>query len=334
MRIVRQAARAGRMLLRQGPAPLYRRLAFEARRALARRLSPLPFLRERPHLPDLIGMASVEEQAWLYHFARHEYRGDGEIVDLGCWFGASTIALAAGLAENREVTARTARLQAFDLFRWEQWMEDSLAGTPLIDTLREGDSFLPQFEEQIAPWRSWIQVFPGDLTVLGWPLAKPIELLFNDAAKSWALANAIKRDFFPSLLPGVSVVVEQDFSHYFTPWVHLLQFRLREHFEPLLAIPFSASMAFRVLSIPPADQLAHSFSFEDFPEEEITAAFERSLSLVARPMRPNVWASRVMLEIHRGRPETARALLREGRRRGFAGLDLDLVSALLAEGGS
>lgn len=330
MRSLRQAARALRLLRRQGPLALARMGVHQARRAWDRRSPRYDFLRERPPLGDLVGMTTPEEQAFLYHFARHDYAGDGAIVDLGCWLGSSAVPLAAGLAGNRSPAAREARIHAYDLFRWEAWMEDSLAGTPHAGTLRPGDSFQPLFEALVGAYRARLDVTAGDLTRLAWSARQPIALLFNDASKSWALANALLRNFYPHLIAGRGLVVEQDFVHFYTPWVHLLHWRLRDAFEPVLHVPYSGSMVFRAVRPVAHPAGERDLDFADFDEAEIAAAFERSLALVEAPMRPNVWASRVMLEIHRGDLPRARELFAEAPRRGLRGLDLDKVRPLLA----
>lgn len=331
MRSLRLAARALRLLRRQGPLALGRLTVHQVRRAWDRRSPRHPFLRETPPTGDLVGMTTPEEQAFLYHYAKRDYRGLGAIVDLGCWLGSSVIPLAAGLDDNPLPAARAARIHAYDLFRWEEWMEDSLAGTPHAGTLRPGDSFQALFESRLGAHRERVEVTAGDLTRLAWPAAAgPIALLFNDASKSWELANALLRNFYPHLQPGSSLVVEQDFVHYYTPWVHLLHWRLRDDFEPVVHVPYSGSMVFR-----PRRAITHpaggrDLDFADFADDEIAAAFERSLSLVDPPMRANVWASRVMLEVHRGDLARARELYAEAARRGLRGLDLDKVRLRLA----
>lgn len=329
MRLLRDAARAARLLRRQGPLAFGRMVVHQGRRALARRSPRYPFLAADQPAGDLLGMTTSEEQAYLFWYASREYTGAGEIVDLGCWFGSSTIPLAAGLAANPAVSDRRRRIHAFDLFLWETWMEETLAGTALAGKLREGESFQPQFEERVAAYRDAIDVRPGDLTRLRWDPARPIELAFNDASKSWALANNLLRHFYPSLVPGVARLVEQDFAHFFTPWVHLIHWRLRDAFEPVVHVPYSGSMVFRPLRRIEHPLAARDFDFADFSEAEIDAAFDRSLALVDPPMRPNVWASRVMLEIHRDRRDRAAELLAAGARRGLRGLDIDKVGAHL-----
>jgi len=329
MRSLRQAARALRLLRRQGPLALARMSLHQARRAWSRRAPRHEFLRERLPFGDLVGMTTPEEQAFLYHFARRDYDGRGAVVDLGCWLGSSAVPLAAGLAANDRPEARAARIHAYDLFVWDDWMEDSLAGTAHAGTLRRGDSFRPLFERLVGPYLAQLEVTAGDLTRLTWGSGAPIALLFNDASKSWALANALLRNFYPFVVPGRGLVVEQDFVHFYTPWVHLLHWRLRDAFEPVVHVPYSGSMVFRAVAALAHPAGARDLDFGDFDESEIEAAFDRSLGLVEPSMRPNVWASRVMLEVHRGDLPRARALFAEAPKRGLRGLDLEKVRPLL-----
>ena len=341
MPLVRDATGGLRVLIHEGPAAFVRRVAarqgpiafgrmqvFEARRAVARRLPRHPFLKAHPPVGDLLAMTTPEEQSWLYDFARRSYRGLGDIADLGSWLGSSSIALAQGLVENVVVADKDGRIHAFDLFLWDEWMESRYASTGLVAHVAPGASFLPQFDERVERWAELIVTHPGDLCEVGWPSGRPLELVFNDASKTLALCNSIRRDFLPHLLPGEGILVEQDFAHYFTPWVHLSQWRLREYFTPVVHVPYSGSMVFRLERPIPADLLV-PLTLDEFDDDEVEAAFDRSLGLVERPMRPNIWAARVMLDVHRGRPEDARRLLDDGRRRGYHGLDLDDVRRAL-----
>lgn len=86
--------------------------------------------------------------------------------------------------------------------------------------------------------------------------------------KSWELANSVLRNFFPALRPGLSLVHHQDFVHFFTPWIHLIMYRLREYFEPYAYVR-EGSYIFRY-------------------RKEILPSFSRDLiaSLISRPKRP------------------------------------------------
>src|SRR5919201_1830295 len=56
------------------------------------------------------------------------------------------------------------------------------------------------------------------ITKIGWS-GGPIDVLFLDLLKSWEINDAVLRDFFPSLVPGRSVIVHQDYGWGDTPWI-------------------------------------------------------------------------------------------------------------------
>ena len=47
-----------------------------------------------------LGMLGLDERRLLYHLARNSYTGEGSVVELGAFCGASTCCLAAGLRDN------------------------------------------------------------------------------------------------------------------------------------------------------------------------------------------------------------------------------------------
>jgi hypothetical protein len=316
--------RAVRMFQRDGAALLADRLALEASRRRLRK-GALQHLLFSADDGRAIGMTSLDERAYLRGFAERDYDGDGEIVDLGCWLGSSTLPLARGVARNPRVANKRGRVHAFDRFVWEEWMHDHLP----VD-LAEGASFRPEFERLIAEVADQVTVHAADLSRVGWEERRPIALLFHDAAKSWELENHVRGSFFPWLVPGKSLLVDQDFAHWFTPWVHLVRHRMRDALEPILHVPASGSFVFRLVAPIPEAMLA-PLTVDDFPGAEIDAAFEWALGLVKAPLGANVWAARVKLEIDRGRFDAARDRLEDGERRGLKGLDLRRVAKFLAE---
>ena len=58
--------------------------------------------------------------------------------------------------------------------------------------------------------------------------------------KSWQLANGIIHDFYPSLIPGTSILVQQDFGSFYVYWIHLTTYRFQDYFVP--------SMTFRTVA--------------------------------------------------------------------------------------
>jgi hypothetical protein len=229
---------------------------------------------------SILGMLSIQERQYLYEYTKTEYSGRGAIVDLGCWLGSSTIPMAMGLVENTNPQIENKQIHAYDLFIWEDWMDDCVSHTNLQGKFKPGDSFLNAYQQQTLPWEKQICSHPGDLTQLGWQGGE-IEFLFVDAMKSWELANSIIHDFFPSLVPGQSTIVHQDFSHYYTYWIHLIMYRFREYFEVDYDVSYSASLAFKYKKQIPDEDIKKTYSIECFEADEINAAFNYSASLVA-----------------------------------------------------
>lgn len=197
------------------------------------------------HMP-IPTMLSRSEVDYLYSLAASRYSGRGRIVDMGCFFGGSTMPLAAGLAANDAVTDQRAIL-TYDSFFMDA---DTVPRFPV--GLREGESFRPIFElylrdhlSRITIREGWIptELKPGDERRL-YPEQEPIEILFIDLAKRWPVHDTILRVFGPHLIPGVSVLVQQDFKHHGTYWLGLHMLQLRDCFEPLHDIDGGPSVSF------------------------------------------------------------------------------------------
>ena len=137
-------------------------------------------------------MLSFEEQQYLTWLTAEKFENFGAIVELGCWLGASSVALAEGLRRRGSETV----IRSFDLFRWEPYMENvTHVG------LREGEDFLPLYMQEIGDYARWIRPQKQDLMDYTWPEG-PIEILFIDSAKTWDLVNAVLKGFGPHLVPG------------------------------------------------------------------------------------------------------------------------------------
>ncbi|KAB1075334.1 hypothetical protein [Methylobacterium planeticum] len=172
-------------------------------------------------------MLSSLELSLLYALARDHWTGEGEIVDLGCLYGLTTRCLAEGAARNDQVpeAAKGRRIYAYDLFLAEDFEWWSLAsptvhaGSWFTDFLRVNHAYLPM----LVPC-------PGDLLRMNWG-SRPIEILMVDAAKSWDLNGWVIRKLFPRLIPGKSVVVQQDQVHYLEYWISIAMEYFSDKFE-------------------------------------------------------------------------------------------------------
>lgn len=253
-------------------------------------------------------MLTPAERDHLFHAARDRFTGAGAILDLGTWLGGSTAALAAGLASNPDRRARGQRVHAFDLFELNSYLKEHYP-YPELASIPVGASFLPAFERNIAPWAAHVEAHAGDFTRFEQPLG-PVELVHVDIMKNWALTNAVLRKFFRDLIPGVSMVLHQDFVHYNTVWIHLVMYRLRAHFEPVAHVPGSTTVEFKLRSAIPPAMLDHAYSFADFTPEERAATFAWSRSLIADDfLRFNIDAAEAMTPVHMGDRAAAEPLL-------------------------
>ncbi|MDX1502448.1 MAG: hypothetical protein R3325_08785 [Thermoanaerobaculia bacterium] len=296
-----------------------------ARPGFYRLLLPRQLFRGMPR------MTSSHERAYLEWYARHDFTGAGEIVDLGPWMGATTVALARGLVRNRAPAASRRSIHVYDLFRWEPWM-GTLRGTRARSGLEPGDSFRADFESFVAPWRERVEVHEANLEETAWE-GGPIEFLLVDAMKSWRLAAAIVRGFYGALMPG-AYLLQQDFCHHFEYWIHPIHYRLRDHLAPQIDLPFSAGVVFRVRETLPRELTAADYRPSSFDEDELQRAFEWAMSIVSRNERPSIAAARLRCILEQGGRDAARSALEELRAAGPLPLEVEAVENELDEGRS
>jgi hypothetical protein len=159
-------------------------------------------------------MLSKAERRLLYSLARDYAGGDAAIVDAGCFLGGSSAALMAGMRDRQEASSGPP-LASYDLFRVEAFTIPKFFAK---DSVRVGDSFRPRYDRHLEGFDMPHRVHEGDITALGWD-GGPIDVLFLDLLKSWEINDAVLRDFFPSLVPGRSVIVHQDYGWGDTPWI-------------------------------------------------------------------------------------------------------------------
>ena len=248
-----------------------------------------------------LGMTVKSEQTFCRQYTRDRYTGAGEIVDLGCWLGATTIAFSKGLRKNQQLApeAKLKRIHSYDLFQWHPTMDREVKGTPLEGKFQPGESFLSEFEERTNLNEAHFTVHAGDVSLHPWAHGK-IELLFVDAMKSADTARVIVRDFYPHLIPGVSIVAHQDFAHFFTGWIHVIQYRLRDYFEFDSEVKRSCTVLFKLKKPIPAELLDQDWSLEKITLDELNAAFDYSASLVSADKQEQIASARAMAHVHRG----------------------------------
>lgn len=165
----------------------------------------------------------------LHYLAEERYTGEGAIVDAGCFLGGSTLALADGLRRNlrRRGVEEEKLIRSYDRFEIEGWT----VGSFFPESARAGESFRPLFDRNIEPYAGLVDVHPGDVRLWPWE-GGPVEILFIDLAKHWTVCDWVTWQFFPHLIPGKSVVIQQDYLyHHWVAWIHVTMEFYSEYFE-------------------------------------------------------------------------------------------------------
>lgn len=272
----------------------------------------------------LVGMTTIEEREYWKNYSAQKFTGRGAIIDLGCWFGSTTFSLGEGLDLNKRIGVVQKKIYAYDLFSWEEWMNPFVKNTPYENKFRVGDDFSDAFRFFTKKHKKKIECRKVDLTAEKWT-GGDIEFLLIDAMKSWELCQSIYKNFYPSLKAGLSEILHQDYAHYYTYWIHLLQFRLKEYFTPIKESSNGGSLGFAYIKQIPEELLSMRISKSQFSKFEIDKAFEYSLSAVKTDSIPPILAAKVMAYHDILSKEDAETLLIEIAKMGYKHHDIDAV---------
>ncbi|HEX4837185.1 MAG TPA: hypothetical protein VFV03_01470 [Solirubrobacteraceae bacterium] len=254
---------------------------------------------------DVPTMISLQERALLYLLARDRYEGFGGIVDAGCFLGGSTLALAQGLLD-RNSPVRDRVIHTFDLFRLDEGSYQPYAS--ILGGLQPGDSLRPTFEALLEHRAAIVNMREGDVRDQEWT-AGPVEILFIDLAKDWSINDHVARMFFPSLIPGQSVVLQQDYVHEWTPWLHILMEFLGDAFTYCGCVPFASAIFVPRRRIR-AEELPDNL-FADVSHEEKLILFDHSARRFDGEDRGVVECARAYLLYMIGQTAAAQAHLDE-----------------------
>ena len=175
-------------------------------------------------------LSRMEQRLYLW-LARDWALGEGVIVDLGTFVGGST----ARLAEGQRQAGRAIPIHAFDRFGASPSVKELVLYSQGIEPF-DGTDILPLSQKLLSPWAPAIKFHKGQIEDQDWDGTK-IEILAIDAAKTVKGMDRMAEMFFPSLIPGRSVVVQQDFLHWKVPWIPVQMEQMADWFEPLAVCP-------------------------------------------------------------------------------------------------
>lgn len=175
-------------------------------------------------------MLSLSERQMLHWLAMNmDLSQDGCIVDAGCFLGGSTLAFATGLEKNQSSGSKKYRIHTYDIFLTPN---DNYSIDLIGHDRKPGDTVLDIFTRNLAPHLSSVLVNSGDFLVAA-PPARPIDVLFVDITKMRALNSKMILEYFPLLIPGKSIVIQQDHNDHSCPWANATMEYFAKYFEVL-----------------------------------------------------------------------------------------------------
>lgn len=220
-------------------------------------------------------MLIPDELRLLKHLAQNVYSGDGAIIDAGAFLGGSTVALAEGLRRNPEAIEKRRNqhvkpIHSYDRFEIEAWTR----GIYFPADVPPGTSFRADFDRNVAPYADLVEVHAGDILEQSWT-GGPIEILFVDVAKIWVTCDWVTWQFFPHLIPGRSLVVQQDYLyHHYAAWLHITMELYADYFDYVCDTEQNSVLFLHTRAIPPDVLRRHSV--ESLTIEERIALMDRA----------------------------------------------------------
>ncbi len=230
------------------------------------------------------GMVGPEERRCYFWLGKYWLSGQGCVVDAGAFLGASTLCFAAGAAAGgRRQFEDSALVHAFDYFEaMDAYIVEAIAKD--FRPIAHGENYLDIFAAQTAAYADMICVHPGDFLTHRWS-GPPTEVLFIDIAKTPELSSHVVAEFFPSLVPGRSVVVHQDYHHCWHPYIHIGMEYLDEEFELVDEHVAHQSRLWRLVRPIPIEKIKRLAAY-DFTQGERMDLLDRLVLKAPASSRP------------------------------------------------
>jgi hypothetical protein len=206
-----------------------------------------PFDRYMTEPPSKIlatpSMMSDNERTFLYNIVRRYYTGAGRIVDAGIFLGGSTHCFAEGIRENprfSRITSKWAKpILSLERAIVSPTMPAFFERHGLSFGYKPGDSFADLLKEYLTPCMDLVELKLGDIMEVG-DIKERIEICFLDVLKNPNIAAYAVNEYFPKLIPGRSIVVQQDYFFESLPFIKTYQEFFADQFEYLGEVGSSA----------------------------------------------------------------------------------------------
>lgn len=190
------------------------------------------------------------EQHFLFLLARDYYSAQGDIFDGGICLGGCTSCFTQGLAGRDDLPNRQ-MIHAYDQAVVTVPSFFKKAGI----NRKLGESTADLIMAYIAdmPFSERVKFHCGDILQQEYP--ESIEIMFLDVCKTQSI-NLSMQKLFSRLIPGKSVIVQQDYTHPWNPYIHATMGYLDEYFTVIGPVWFN-SMVYLLKKEIPQDMLAY-----------------------------------------------------------------------------
>lgn len=228
--------------------------------------------------PIIPAMTTDAEREFYYRLAR-EGAGEGAIVELGAWLGASTAYIAAGIRDS----GVKAQAHVYDKFQSKPGHVTKVNAFYAKRGLKQKNmplgSCLEHFRQNLGDLMQFVVPHQCQIESVKWT-GGPISVLVTDAPKRVPAISAVLTNFRDALLPG-TVMAWQDFCHYPSYEIPACLYRLRNHLEFVDAIVPGTTLAFRITSQWEAAEVSlKALALERWTPAEIAEAWEYWLDYV------------------------------------------------------
>lgn len=185
-----------------------------------------PYTLERaPDLPPrIVSLMFPQERDLLFSLAKYYYRGKGDIIDAGIFMGSSTFCFTSGLADNPHASGGT--IHSYDRAIVTDGMANYLAVREAIGP--SGSDFSSYLRATVDLFGWPVQLHLGDITQMSY--SGKVEILFLDILKDRTLLTHCNRMFMGCLIPGRSIVVQQDYFWHENWYINAYMELLSEYF--------------------------------------------------------------------------------------------------------
>ena len=219
-------------------------------------------------------------RAAYFHAAKNFFSPDGALVDGGALAGGSSRALLEGCrASGRTLEGRF--LYAFDLFVCDEYNSGFFAKN-FPGEWAPGASFRPLYEKAVEDFSDHVHIVEGDIAAFPAWRGPPIDVLGVDVWKTLELAEHGVRTFFPHLRAG-AVVLQQDYNHWWLPFIHSLMEAFAGHFEKVHETVQWGTVVFQTVRPPSPEDIERALARHRDPQERKTL----TASAYRRARRPH-----------------------------------------------